>query len=83
MVFLRVRFWAPFSSLYINDPPHAISDLSTPILFADDTSLIISNPDNQKFVQTVNETIHSLKTWFHSNLLVLNLEKNALSSISN
>ena len=64
-----------FFLLYINDLPYAISDLSTPILFADDTSLIISNPDNQKFVKTVNETIHRLKTWFHSNLLVLNLEK--------
>jgi hypothetical protein len=64
-----------FFLLYINDLPYAISDLSTPILFADDTSLIISNTDNLKFGNEVNEIIHKLKTWFHSNLLVLNLDK--------
>jgi len=35
-----------FFLLYINDLPNTISDLSTPILFADDTSLIISNPNS-------------------------------------
>ena len=64
-----------FFLLYINDLPSAISDLTTPILFADDTSLIIANPDGQKFEKEVNETIQKLKKWFHSNLLILNPEK--------
>ena len=64
-----------FFLLYINDLPYAISNLSTPILFADDTSLIVSNLENLKFGNDVNELMHKLKTWFRSNLLVLNLEK--------
>jgi hypothetical protein len=44
-------------------------------LFADDTNLIISNPDSLKFEKDVNETIRKLKKWFHRNLLIINLEK--------
>jgi mannose/fructose/N-acetylgalactosamine-specific phosphotransferase system component IID len=35
--------------LYVNDTLHVISDISNPILYADDTSLIITNSDNQMF----------------------------------
>jgi hypothetical protein len=35
--------------LYVNDIPNVISDISNPILYADDTSLIITNSDNQMF----------------------------------
>jgi hypothetical protein len=43
-----------FFLLCINDLPNAISDLSTPILFADDTSIIISNPVSLQFEKDVN-----------------------------
>ena len=39
--------------LYVNDLPNAISDMSTPILFADDTSLIVSSPDRLQLEKTV------------------------------
>jgi len=64
-----------FFLLYINDLPNAISDLSTPILFADDTSLIISNPDSLQFEKDVNTVIQTIHKWFHNNLLFLNFEK--------
>jgi hypothetical protein len=32
--------------LYVNDIPNIISDISNPILYADDTSLIITNSDS-------------------------------------
>jgi mannose/fructose/N-acetylgalactosamine-specific phosphotransferase system component IID len=35
--------------LYVNNIPNAISNISNPILYADDTSLIITNSDNQMF----------------------------------
>ena len=35
--------------LYVNDIPNVISDISNPILYADDTSLIITNSDSQTF----------------------------------
>jgi hypothetical protein len=52
--------------LYVNDLPNAISDLSNPTLYADDTSLLIND---------INTVLAKLSTWFHSNLLLLNLEK--------
>jgi len=61
--------------LYINDLPNATSDLSTPILFADDTSLIISNPNSSQFEKDINTVIQTLHKWFHNNLLFLNFEK--------
>ena len=35
--------------LYVNDIPNVISDISNPILYADDTSLIITNSASQTF----------------------------------
>jgi hypothetical protein len=35
--------------LYVNDIPNVIPDISNPILYADDTSLIITNLDSQMF----------------------------------
>jgi hypothetical protein len=42
--------------LDVNDLPNAICDLSNPVLFADDTSLIITNPDTgtHRFEKDIN-----------------------------
>jgi hypothetical protein len=61
--------------LNINDLPNAISDLSKPVSFAYDTSLIIANPDTQRFGKDINAVLEKLNRWFSSNLLLLNLEK--------
>ena len=61
--------------LYINDVPSVISDISNPVLYADDTSLIITNSDSQMFEKGINTAILQLNRWFKSNLLLLNLEK--------
>ena len=39
--------------LYINDVPNLISNISKPVLYADDTSLIISNSDTQMFQKDI------------------------------
>ncbi|PNF19496.1 hypothetical protein B7P43_G02324, partial [Cryptotermes secundus] len=61
--------------LYINDLPNAISDVSYPVLFADDTSLIINNPDTPRFEKDINIVLEKLNKWFSSNLLLLNPTK--------
>jgi hypothetical protein len=61
--------------LHVNDLPNAISDISNPVLYADDTSLIITNSDSQMFEEDTNTAIPQLNRWFKSNLLFLNLEK--------
>jgi len=61
--------------IYINDLSKSISDKSIPILFADDTSFIITNYDDSEFRHKVNEVFNKINKWFHSNLLMLNYDK--------
>jgi hypothetical protein len=61
--------------LYVNDFPNAISNISNPVLYADDTNLIITNLDSQMFEKDINTAIQQISKWFQSNLLLLNLEK--------
>jgi hypothetical protein len=61
--------------LYINDLPKVISDISTPILYADDTSIIIFNRDLEKFKFKINTIFDRMNKWFQFNLLSLNFEK--------
>jgi hypothetical protein len=61
--------------LYVNDLPNAISELSNPVLFADDTSLILTNPDTHRFEKDINTVLEKLNKWFSSDSLSLNIEK--------
>ena len=61
--------------LYINDLPRITNDNTKIILFADDTSIIITNPNLINFERNVNKTIKDINEWFHTNLLALNLDK--------
>ena len=61
--------------IYINDVPNIIYDISNPVLYADDISLITTNSDSQMFDKDINTAISQLNRWFNSNLLLLNLEK--------
>jgi len=61
--------------LYINDLALAIGKNARPILYADDTSIIIVNPNPLPFVNNVNETFTAITTWFKTNQLSLNLDK--------
>jgi hypothetical protein len=61
--------------LYVNDLANAISEISNPVLYADDTSLIITNTDSQMFEMDTHTVILQLNRWCNSSLLILNLEK--------
>jgi hypothetical protein len=61
--------------LYVNDIPNVISDIFNPVLYADDTSLTITNSNSQMFEINLNTVILQLNRWFSSNQLLLNLEK--------
>jgi hypothetical protein len=61
--------------IYINDLPPTINTLAAPIIFADDTSAIISNKNSDNFFMLSNR-IASLKSkWFAVNKLTMNLDK--------
>jgi len=62
--------------LYINDLPHSINKKKNKIvLFSDDTSLIVSNPDPIKFRDDANKILQHIQEWFNANLISLNWEK--------
>jgi len=70
IITLKVLIW-----YIINDLPNVIFDTGNPVLYANDTSLIITNTDRQMFEKDINTAILQLNRWFQSNLLLLNLEK--------
>jgi hypothetical protein len=61
--------------IYINDLPLHINAISDPILFADDTSVLISKDSCEEFQQTANLVLSNMSKWFEANQLVLNMEK--------
>ena len=61
--------------LYINDLPHSINKNNKIVLFANDTSLIISNPDLINFRDDVNKILQRIHEWFDANFISLNWKK--------
>jgi hypothetical protein len=59
--------------VYINDLPLQINSLAEPILFADDTSVTISNGNFIDFCISANQVLVCMNEWFSANKLVLNL----------
>jgi hypothetical protein len=64
-----------FFILYINDLPKTIAGLANPVLFADDTSMIISKSNPKEFTNTISRNIIKMNEWFKSNSLSLNIDK--------
>jgi hypothetical protein len=60
---------------YINDLPKIVQYNSKQTLFADDTSLIFSNPNYLDFKTTINNLFSQINKWFDYNSLLLNYEK--------
>jgi hypothetical protein len=61
--------------VYINDLPLSINSLAEPILFADDTSVIISNKNLIDLSTSANPVLARMIECFSANTLVLNLKK--------
>jgi hypothetical protein len=61
--------------LYINDLPSFIKNKSKPILFADDTSITVTNSSPPNFISDIMTVFEQLNKWFSANNLSLNFEK--------
>jgi hypothetical protein len=61
--------------VYLNDLPLFLNGISTPILFADDTSVLITSQNPRDFNIITNEILQKLDKWFKTNLLSLNFDK--------
>jgi len=64
-----------FFLIYINDLLPIINKDNTKVLFADDTSIIITDSNRRDFNINANQIFHDINTWFNINLLTLNLSK--------
>ena len=61
--------------IFINDLPMFMRENSTPILFADDTSILISHSALFDFKNEIKTIFNNLNEWFKNNLLSLNFSK--------
>ena len=55
--------------------PKAREHEAIPILFADDTSILITSPSNIQFQSDLNVVFRQLNKWFKGSLLSLNFDK--------
>jgi hypothetical protein len=60
--------------LYMNDVV-SVCQKCSPILFADDTTLLYSNANQETLSEIVNNELKSISDWFACNRLSLNIEK--------
>jgi len=61
--------------IYINDLPKIINDIAIPILFADDTTILITSPNKSDFERTITIALNLLNEWCNTNLLSINFDK--------
>ena len=68
---------------YINDLLKAIGNKAVPIKFADDTSILITSPNNIQFQSDLNLVSGQINKWFKVNLLSLNFDKTYFIQFTN
>jgi hypothetical protein len=58
------NIWSLFFLIYINDLPNTTADPAKLVKFADDTSIIIANPNPSKLKEDINNVIDTINDWF-------------------
>jgi hypothetical protein len=61
-----------FFLLYINDITNVCINGAKIFLYADDTSIIVTNPDHNGCKLAMNKIFHEVNNWFKTNMLSLN-----------
>jgi hypothetical protein len=61
--------------MYVNDLPKTINDKTVPILFANDTSVIVKSPNSKDFHTNTVAAFNCVNKWFKVNLLSINIDK--------
>ena len=67
----RDKFWDQFFFLiYINDLPKLASIGTKILLYADDTSIIVTNPNLKNFETQIDKIFRDINNWFKIKQLV-------------
>jgi hypothetical protein len=61
--------------IYINDLPKILDGYAMPILFANDTSILVKGSSSGDFQNKMSNTFICVNNWFKSNLLSINVNK--------
>jgi hypothetical protein len=61
--------------IYINDLPMGTDSDTKVVLFADDTSIIITSPNQERLQTALNKNLSDINLWFKANFLSLNFNK--------
>ena len=77
MVYPKGQYLAHYYLFYINDICNT-SKLLSFILFADDTTVFLSDRDVNVLYDTMNNELHEVCSWFKCNKLSLNASKTNL-----
>jgi len=59
----------------VNDLPQTLNDKTVPILFADDTTIIVKSPNSKDFQTNMVTVFNCVNKWFKVNLLSINGDK--------
>ena len=71
-----------FFLVFINDLPTFVDDKSVPILFADDTSILLPHSKPTDFNNNINAVFKILSDRFKQNLLSLNFTKTKFNNFT-
>ena len=71
-----------FFIIYINDLPRHISHFTNAVLFADDTSTLVTEKNYKYLNQKVRRNLDCTSRWFKANQLVVNLMKTNIIKFS-
>jgi len=61
--------------IYLNDLPYGFHSQANPIIYADDTSVLLSADSEAELQSNMNLAIDFMTKWFSANSLVLNMDK--------
>jgi hypothetical protein len=61
--------------IYLNDLPYGFHQESKPVLYADDTSVLLIADDDAKLKNKINHALDYMTGWFSANGLTLNMGK--------
>ena len=54
--------------IYVSDMPRTVNDKTVPILFTDDTSIVVKSPNSKDFQTNMVTAFNCVNKWFKVNL---------------